>query len=50
MYGTHNLVILIPAAETYEMGAQGMVRKNLDRIFTEAQHAALSGNHVYFGL
>ena len=46
----HNLSILIPTSEAYEMGTQDKVRKNLDTIFIRAQHAALSGNHVHVGL
>ena len=46
----HNLSILIPTTEAYEMGAQGNVRKKLDTIFIRAQYAALSGNHVHVGL
>ena len=47
----HNLSILIPTTEAYEMGAQGNVRKNLDTIFIRAQYADLSGNHrVHVGL
>ena len=47
---TDNLSILIPTTEAYEMGAQDKVRKNLDRVFTRAQHEALSGNHVHLDL
>ena len=46
----YNLSILMPTAEPYDMGAQGKVRNTLDTIFTTAQHAALSGNHVHLGL
>ena len=37
----HNISILIPTTEAYEMGAQVSVRSNLDRILTGAQHEAL---------
>ena len=46
----NNLSILIPTAETYEMGAQGKVRKKLDKVFTRAHHAALPGNHFHLVL
>ena len=37
----HNLSILVPTTEAYEMGSQDKVRKNLDTILIRAQHAAL---------
>ena len=46
----HNISILIHTTEAYEMGAQVKVRKNMDRISTKAQHAALPGNHVHLDL
>ena len=47
---TDNLSIPMSTTEAYEMGAQVKVRKNMDRISTKAQHAALPGNHVHLDL